>query len=89
MTELELASSIVKLLPQDYQECMIFALASLKNSEQQDAKYRFKQFTIILHLNLYPGTKEYSDMSGKSFSYWLDWGTNLLAKLQRKQAVSA
>lgn len=88
MTEIELAKIIVNHLPAEYQKRMIFALGSLKKAELHDVKYRYKQFSIILHLNLYPDTKEYSEMSEKDFSYWFDWGSNILDKLQRKKLTA-
>lgn len=88
MTEIELAKSIVNLLPAEYQKHMIFALESLKKAEPQDVKYRYKQFAIILHLSLYPNTSEYSEMTKQEFSEWLVWGRKILDKLQHKQSTA-
>ncbi|MGM0215032.1 hypothetical protein [Enterococcus sp. AZ109] len=85
MSDIELAESITNLLPVEYQGRMIFSLDRLKNAVLDQRV--FKQFTVFLHLNLYPNKNEYWDLADKSYDYWHEWANSMLITLQRKNAV--
>ena len=95
MSDMELAESITSLLPAEYQGRMVFSLSRLKRAVTEDdqlccpakGERIFKQFTVLLHLNLYPKRKEYWDLADKSYDYWREWANDILETLQRKKQV--
>lgn len=94
MSDVELAESITSLLPAEYQGRMVFCLSRLKRACTDDQPYCpvkcervFKQFTVFLHLNLYPKRKEYWDLADESYDYWREWADGILEMLHRKKQV--
>lgn len=94
MNDYDLAKKITDLLPNQYQECMIYPLNTLKSvySEEEpplrELQWQFKKYMIIFYLVVFPDQNDLRNLMDESYSFWKNKANEKLVELQKRQVIS-